>query len=231
VARRKNADSKINTEGWMMSYADMATILLAMFIVLSTLGKDQTGASLQKGLESWRESRQFFGLDGMFKESGQVAQLGAPGPHYPFPPDDDNDGDPSQDGETARLERFLDQMSRQFDLDKLPKAAGQATVDFFDPLHSQAPLLTAKHIERLSPVLRLLHRPEYRATLVVWATMPSDPAWTRAAEQAAELSHELLDLANLDPAARSHLLAVGQSWRYRNYQRPVFSLVITRLEK
>lgn len=49
--RRKKALAAVNTEGWMMSYADMVTILLAMFIVLSTLGKDQTGASLQKGLE------------------------------------------------------------------------------------------------------------------------------------------------------------------------------------
>src|SRR5438046_8282128 len=79
---RKKGLAAINTEGWMMSYADMATILLAMFIVLSTLGKDQTGASLQKGLESWRETRQSFGLGGIFSTSDRPGGLGSTGPHY-----------------------------------------------------------------------------------------------------------------------------------------------------
>src|SRR4051794_37209797 len=79
---RKKALAAINTEGWMMSYADMATILLAMFIVLSTLGKDQTGASLQKGLESWRETHQNFGLPGIFNTSDRPGGLGSTGPHY-----------------------------------------------------------------------------------------------------------------------------------------------------
>src|SRR5437764_5547606 len=87
MARRKRSDSKINTEGWMMSYADMATILLAMFIVLSTLGKDQTGASLQKGLESWRESRQMFGLDGVFQTSGQPNRFSSASPRYMLDPE------------------------------------------------------------------------------------------------------------------------------------------------
>src|SRR3954452_4158866 len=73
---RKKALAAVNTEGWMMSYADMATILLAMFIVLSTLGKDQTGASLQKGLESWRETRQSFGLGGLFTTSENAGGFG-----------------------------------------------------------------------------------------------------------------------------------------------------------
>src|SRR5207237_8598648 len=82
MAAKKKAEDAINTEGWMMSYADMATILLAMFIVLSTLGKDQTGASLQKGLESWRETCQSFGLGGILTTSDRPGGLGTTGPHY-----------------------------------------------------------------------------------------------------------------------------------------------------
>src|SRR5207244_10746573 len=92
VKTARKALAAVNTEGWMMSYADMATILLAMFIVLSTLGKDQTGASLQKGLESWRASRQFFGLNGLFNNSNMQTQLGHRGPHYVYSQDDGEGG-------------------------------------------------------------------------------------------------------------------------------------------
>src|SRR5581483_8996155 len=82
LRRRKPADSHINTEGWMMSYADMATILLAMFIVLSTLGKDQTGVNLYNGTGSFRKALDSFGLPGFFSSSSMPIQLSYPSPHY-----------------------------------------------------------------------------------------------------------------------------------------------------
>src|SRR5215471_2745480 len=79
---RKKAETAVNTEGWMMSYADMATILLAMFIVLSTLGKDQTGVSLYNGTGSFRRALDCFGLPGLFPNSAKPIQAEAPGPRY-----------------------------------------------------------------------------------------------------------------------------------------------------
>jgi hypothetical protein len=93
-AKKKGGADAINTEGWMMSYADMATVLLAMFIVLSTLGQDQTGVNLQKGLESWRDSRHTFGLGGAFQTSSNVIQHEAVGPNYAL----QEDGDVGQNG-------------------------------------------------------------------------------------------------------------------------------------
>src|SRR5947209_7064065 len=81
-ARKKAGDSPINTEGWMMSYADMATILLAMFIVLSTLGKDQTGVNLHNGTGSFRQALDAFGLPGLFSTSSRVIPLETASPRY-----------------------------------------------------------------------------------------------------------------------------------------------------
>src|SRR2546428_132665 len=72
----------INVNGWMMSYADMATTLLAMFIALSTLGKDQTGINLYNGTGSFTHSLDTFGLPGLFPNSAHVIQLDHPGPHH-----------------------------------------------------------------------------------------------------------------------------------------------------
>ncbi len=190
--KKKGAEGAINTEGWMMSYADMATVLLAMFIVLSTLGKDQTGVSLQKGLESWRDSRASFGLSGAFQTSSHVFQQEAMAPNYGLEQDkpadngtgpDDKEGQRSRDAEQEGLQRFLQEMDRQFKVDKLPRVVGSATVDFFDKLGDAPPYLTAKEIEVVDQTLPLLDRGNYRILLIVWATTPSDTAWARAGDQ------------------------------------------------
>ena len=105
MAKKKGAEGAINTEGWMMSYADMATVLLAMFIVLSTLGKDQTGVSLQRGLESWRDSRASFGLSGAFQTSSQVFQQDAVAPHYVLESDSPPDGGEGPDKGAGQAQR------------------------------------------------------------------------------------------------------------------------------
>jgi hypothetical protein len=244
MARRRRALAAVNTEGWMMSYADMATILLAMFIVLSTLGKDQTGASLQKGLESWRESRQMFGLDGFFNTSNQPNRFNTAAPRYMLDPDaeegeggvgiagEKSKGDKqfgrSIDQEEERFQRFIKEMSRQFDVVKLPHAVGMATLDLFEPTRKQAPYWTPKQLEQLAPIVPLLRRGDYRLTVVVWAPMAKDSALQRSAEKARQLADELCESARLDAAARGRVSAVAQTWEFVDYQRPVVSLVLTR---
>jgi hypothetical protein len=236
---RKAAHGAINTEGWMMSYADMATILLAMFIVLSTLGQDQTGASLQKGLESWREAKENFGLPGLFKTSEQVDQLGFAHPRYHLASDEAGEGPggeqlgllpKSVDEERARFGRFLEEMSRQWSVERLPLVAGQATLDFYKPLAAVPPRLTAPHREGCRPLLPLLEQRDYRVIVVVWATMPRDSALRRAAEQSRQVADELANAAGLDATARANVVAVGQPWRHANFQRPVMSLILAKMK-
>lgn len=170
ASKRKKIDGVINAEGWMMSYADMATILLAMFIVLSTLGKDQTGASFNKGLESWRSSRQFFGLDGLFPNSKRLHEFGDTHPHYAVEqPDVDGPRvDQTISGEEATLQNLQKEFERRFNLDKAPPVLGRASLDFFDPLSAKAPLLTAKHQKTLAQLTPCLLRSDYQAMLIVW---------------------------------------------------------------
>jgi hypothetical protein len=229
----------VNTEGWMMSYADMATILLAMFIVLSTLGKDQTGASLQKGLESWHDSRQTFGLSGLFPTSRLANKLGQVGPHYNLESDSaqingqgskesDTPGDRGIDQEEAQFQHFLKELKRQFDIESLPRVVGQATVDFFDQPNKTAPHWTARHQELLSQLLPLLRRGDSRVMIIVWAPMAKDSAMVRAAEKAKQLADELAGMARLEGRARNRLIAVAQTWSYVEFERPAVSLVISK---
>ncbi len=237
---------------WMMSYADMATILLAMFIVLSTFAKDQTGISLYYGTGSFRAAVTSFGLPGLMPNSNQVVSLKAPGPQHtvagaeptepgPSPPSArDQDRSPGRpdaatperviDGEEENFQRFLGEMDRHFRAAKQPRSAGQTALDFYDGLNKEPPYLTAREREQVTPLLGLLRQGGYRMQVVVWAGIPRDTATARAAREAADVADELAAGAGLDPEARGRLVAVGKSWPYRDVTRPVLSVVVTRTE-
>ncbi len=213
-----------------------------MFIVLSTLGKDQTGFSLYNGTGSFVRALDTFGLPGIFPGSKKVIQLDAPGPHYLGATEtEDANGHidyrgPSEeesrilDVEQEQLQSFLEEMQRQMPVAKWPRTEGQAAVDFYDALNARPPLLRPRHQDVIGQVLPLLRRGNYRVFLVVWATMPSPSAWARAANQAQMLQEEFAEQSQLDSAARTRFVALGQPWPYRNRRRPVFSLVIRKLE-
>ena len=236
--QRKKADGRINTTGWMISYADMATILLAMFIVLSTLGKDQTGISLQQATGSLEKARTSFGLPGLFSTTSQAIPMKGPTPHYAYTrseeePDRKADGKRPErilDGDEEHLQRFVQEIQRQFPCERQPRPAGQVIVDLYEPLGKQTPYLTEKHNEVLRQMLPLLEQPKYRLQLVVWAGTPAATAWTRAANQATLAAREFATDANLSEAATKRLLPCGQPWRYRDVRRPVLSLVLTKQE-
>jgi len=224
----------INANAWMVSYADMATILLAMFIVLSTLGKDQTGISLYYGTGSFKQAVKNFGLPGVGPNSSQVVPLKSAGTAYPTDvPFRATGEDPSGriiDGEEEYLQHFLTEMNRAFDAKKLDRTAGSSSIDFYEPLGNTAPYFKGKAREAIVPILPLLRRENYRLQIVVWAPMPNESTVLRAATQAQQLVAEIDAEYELEPAAAARLLAVGQTWRYRDVPRPVLSVVVAKTQ-
>jgi hypothetical protein len=240
--KRKSTDVPINTEGWMMSYADMATILLAMFVVLSTLGKDQTGVNLYNGTGSFKHALDCFGLPGLFESGNKPVPMEAPSPKYLLPEDERTDplGNGPDKGKDERrvidieleqMQRFLNEMARQFNVEKLPRTQGEAVVDFYDRLHASPPYLTDKYGDVVWQVVPVLNRSDYRVFLIVWATTPADTAWVRAVEQARAVVDEITESAQLDADARARLIPLGQPWPYAKTRRPIMSLVIAKLER
>lgn len=236
MKRRKRHDGTINTDGWMMSYADMATILLAMFIVLSTLGKDQTGVSLSRATGSFQNALRNFGLPGLFPTSSKPIPMSGPTPRYTYAPGEEADrpekggAEPLRviDGEEEHLQRFLKELKRQFTCNRLPRQTGQVIIDLYEPLSKRPPYLTARHNEVLHQVLPLLLRGNYHLRLVVWATTPTASAWVRAANQARLAAEELAEASRLDEAARRRLVPLGQPWRYRDIRRPFLSFILVK---
>jgi hypothetical protein len=223
-------DEEVNTNGWMMSYADMATTLLAMFIVLSTLGKDQTGINLYNGTGSYINAVDSLGLPGFFPNSAQVISKEFPGTHYSVPSDIGTKDATERviDAEQEQFDMFMTELERHFAVQRLVRSTGQATIDFYEPLGKAPPYLTKRQHDVIWQMLPLLHRSEYSVRIVVWASMPSVEAWGHATSQAQQIVDQIADTAGLDSDSRSHLFPLGQPWRYPNYQRPTMSVIVVK---
>jgi flagellar motor protein MotB len=234
LRKKKSGHAEVNANAWMISYADMATILLAMFIVLSTLGKDQTGISLYYGTGSFKQAMKNFGLPGLYSNSSQVVPLKSSGTAYPTDAPFRDDGqDPTGriiDGEQEYLQHFLTELSRAFATTKRDRTSGQCSLDVYEALPKTAPYFTGKTREVVMPLLPLLRRGNYRLQVVIWAPMPNESTVQRAAGQAQQLVAEIVAAAELDPALQERLVAVGQTWRYRDVPRPILSVVVTKSE-
>jgi hypothetical protein len=230
VRRRAITPGKIDPLGWMMSYADMATILLALFIVLSALSRDQTGITFQRATASLAEAREAFGLPGLFSTSAQPIAFEGPTPRYAYAEGGDAQPERILDGDEENLKRFVEEIRRQFPCERGPAVAGRVIVDLYEPLGKKAPYLAGSHAEAIHQVLPMLERSKYRLQLIVWAATPAPAVWARAVDHAGLVLAEFAKGAELEDSTLRRISPEGQPWRYRDVRRPAMSLVLTREE-
>ena len=243
MARKKAPESTGPNQAYIVSFGDMMTALLAFFIVLCSLAEEQTGANLHSGTGSFVRSLNTFGLPGVFasETSARAVPLQQPGPLYivgadgqesdseSLGPDDTDNGLRVIDREREELERFVNEMSRLSDTSTLPKVAGEVTFDFFEPFSKKGPLLPPKFDRIMAELVTLFQNPNYRVNVIVWATTPSQSAWTRATVKSAAVSHEVAEKCRLSPELRQRLSSRGQPWLYPDAKRPIFSIVVRRI--
>lgn len=243
---RKKRQSKGPSKAYLISFGNMMMVLLAFFIVLNSLAKEQTGANLHAGTGSFVMSLKSFGLPGIFKPglSERPFQANAASPIYEVdgpqdgPPGENPGGGPDKeenclrviDRDKEQFERFMTEMEHIYNVEELPKTQGRIVYDLFDRLNSQSPLLTAQHQRAMADVVPLLRRPHYRVEIVVWATTPGATAWKRAALLSAQIRDEILQVASLKPNEAKRLQAVGKPWLLSDEKRPVLSFVVTKDE-
>ena len=233
--KKRKADGGVDPNGWMMSYADMVTILLAMFIVLSTMSKDQTGVSLHRGTGSYKKAINAFGMPGLFNTNQQAVSFQESSPQYSIDNPDPQatpgtDDGKIRDGEEQQFQNFLADVKKQFPLEKQPSELGRAFVDFHTRPANKAPYLTDRQKELLAPLLGLLRRPDYRLEVIVWAPTPADSACERSAILAHALRLEILNDANLPNDERIRVLALAMPWKFKDVKRPIFSVVVSKTQ-
>ncbi len=243
MALKQKPDDPPPSKAYLVSFGDTMTALLAFFIVLLSLADDQTGMNLHTGTGSFVKALDGIGLPGAFRSetTARAIQRHDVSPLYladdpenrepesnAMGPDEENDLRVI-DREEELYQRFLNELERLNRVERLPETDGEVNFDLFNRLNSEAPYLMEVHREALIRVLPTLRQPMYRVDIIVWATMPSTAAWTRAAKQAAAIAKEVTRWARLSEPQQERLRTMAKSWRYQNAKRPVITIVVRKL--
>lgn len=245
MTRKERPKPKGPSQGYLVSFGDTMTALLAFFIVLNSLAEEQTGANLYSGTGSFIDALQSVGLDGVFpkKATDMPFQLKEISPLYLVPSDNLDDAGktstgPDEEDSASRIvdrekddyQRFLIELNRVAQVKTQLVSEDDVTFDIFNRLQRTAPWLPEESHSALTHVLPLLRRGSYRVEIIVWATTPSPTAWKRAVMQSHDIEQHLVKMARLSDRQRSRLSAFGKPWRFRDLKRPVMSIVVTKIK-
>jgi len=230
--------------GYLVSFGDTMTALLAFFIVLNSLAEEQTGANLHSGTGSFIRTLDSFGLNGIIdrKQSRLAFQMNARSPLYfvedlkdhepeknPSGPDDDSDTGRVIDREREQFQRFLDEIKRLTPPEKERDVDGEVSFDVLGKLPLSGSPMTDKVRNAISRVGAMLRKTDYSLQITVWATTPSQSAWTRAVRQAEDLRTETIRMLRLPPSQQSRISACGRTWISSDVERPAVSVTLRRL--
>ena len=238
--KRKKPSGPNNS--YLLSFGDTMTTLLAFFIVLNSLSEDQTGANLHAGTGSFVRAVSSAGMQSHFIEARgkQAVKMQQPNALYMVEsesdeekgskgPDDNDDAVRIIDRQREDFERFMKELGRLAEMKEEPNVRGETVFDYFTPLGKGDTILTDSYRSALSQIIPLLHQPDYRIEIIVWATTPSDSAWTRAAEQSHKIGAEISILGRLNAKQKMQIQTTAKPWFDEKAKRPVVSFVTRRI--
>lgn len=231
------------SQAYLVSFGDCMTALLAFFIVMNSLAEEQTGANLHSGTGSFNSALLANGLPGSFaiNRSKYAQQKNAVAPMYQVgDPDSEEAGlgaGPDEidegriiDREEEQFSRFLERLRQVSPAQKQKDIEGEVSIDILGTLPENTPLMTPEMEKTLIQIRAMLRQPDRSLEITVWATTPSQTAWTRAVRQANQLRDEAIELLQLGPFEQQRLTASGRTWISSKVKRPAASVVLRRLE-
>ena len=229
---------------YLVSFGDCMTALLAFFIVLNSLAEEQTGANLHAGTGSFVKALESHGVPGLY-ESGRSKssfQQNDAAPLYMVsdpekrPPDGNGLGPDDTDNKERIIDRqkddfhrFLQEIRRLNKLEAQPGIAGEVTFDVLGKLPGEGSPMTPALKETLNGIGPMLRQSDYAIEITVWATTPSQSAWTRSVEQCEALRNEAVRYLRLTPQQQARISAVGRTWISSDIKRPAASITLRRL--
>ena len=220
------------------------TAMLAFFIVLNTLAKEQTGADLHTGTGSFIAAISSMGLPGVMTSSSSkhVMQMKDSSPKYIVRdeamngkrhvdgPDDESNQLKILNREKDNLQRSIVEWEQHFEIEMEAEESNAVTIDLFQPLGKGENILPKDAKKVLVESMAILSRPGYQLEIDVWAPTPSKTALARMTKSATEIKAALrrqfpMLFTNEDP-----IRCRVKLWHLSDEKRPVMSITIVRRE-
>lgn len=230
MSKKKKAPDSGPSNAYLMSFGDTMTALLAFFIVLNSLAKEQTGANLHAGTGSFVSAIKSMGLPGTLStdNSRNPVQQDEPSPFYMADASEEEKENSLRilDREKEEFQRLLNELERFYEISQLPPTRAAVVFDVFQKFKPGNQPLPTNGRQVLTRVRPMLARQGYEVEIVVWATTPSQTAWVRAFRTAQTIRSQYIDEVGLSARLSARLRPVARPWLFSDEKRPVMSIVV-----
>lgn len=250
MSRKKKDPPAPPSKAYLVSFGDTMTALLAFFIVLNSFAKEQTGANMHTGTGSFFNAVSSSGLPGgnFGDRSRMMSQRKQPSPVYAFSdpdqtrdhyeqlgPDEDADLQRIIDRQADEFKRYLNNISKQFDVLEQRPTQTQIVLDSFEQFERQndsTPYQPLKEnaIQVASEAITKLLNGDYEVEVVIWANMPSSLAMQKAMERSFAAQEQIDSLFLLSVKQRSRLSFSAKPWLFSDAKRPKLSFILSQMD-
>jgi len=245
---KKKAPPSKPSKAYLVSFGDTMTALLAFFIVINSMAQEQTGANLYAGTGSFVSAVSSIGFPGTSptSQSRYVTRKASPTPLYALAenldknpdqegnigPDDVNDAERTIDREKERFQRFLNEIDREFKLERKETVTDQIVFDSFELFKEEGDSILSDHaIQLFSETLPLLKDDDKFLEVIVWAKMPSPIIIEKTLVLSKKILHEFSLKFNIRPSVKTRLRLVVKPWLFSDAKRPIISFVVGNLKE
>lgn len=247
MAKKKALEPSVPSKAYLVSFGDTMTALLAFFIVLNSLAKEQTGANMYSGTGSFVSAFSNSGLPGTYSgnRSKDMLQQESQMPVYALAenldknPDQTGNVGPDEDGTKQRIkdrqkdqfQKFLSEIESSFGLEDQSPVEGQTVVDAFGPIINLNGETSRQTLELLSDAVAKMRSPDTNLEVIVWANMPSKTALDQKLKISERLRGEVEGVFWLSPAQRTRIKYRVKPWLFSDAKRPTVSVVYSKTGK
>ncbi|MEM7454273.1 MAG: flagellar motor protein MotB [Planctomycetota bacterium] len=241
MARKPKQPEAGPSKAYLVSFGDTMTALLAFFIVLNSLSKEQTGANMYAGTGSFVNAFSRSGLPGQLpgNRSSDMIQQREHQPIYALKenldrntvgnvgPDDTEDKDRILDRDKENFQKFLTEIEHRFGLNSSAPISNIVAFDSFASLKPDTSAPLSEHALQLaSETIPRLHRPKVELEIVIWATMPAQAVIDNSLETSLTVRNQIENAFWLTTGERQRIKYSVKPWLFSDAKRPVISFVI-----
>ncbi|QEF97640.1 flagellar motor protein MotD [Stieleria maiorica] len=242
MSKRKKQPPSVPSKAYLVSFGDTMTALLAFFIVLNSLAKEQTGANMHSGTGSFVNAFSSSGQPGHLSgsRSNEVIQQESQKPIYALAenmkddsdknigPDEINEQQRVLDREKEQFQKFLTELESQLDLDMLPEIENQVVFDSFERPDPTTGKLSLHAVQLISEAVTKLREPGMTLEIVLWADMPRGSALKRKLDKSVELRKEIERTVWMKASQKSRIRYRVKPWLFADAKRPYLSVILGR---
>ena len=242
MARKEKAPDAGPSKAYLVSFGDTMTALLAFFIVLNSLAKEQTGANMYNGTGSFVTAFAKSGTPGgmtgnrsrdMIQQTQQSSVYALAG-NLDKNVDPDNVG-PDEDGHRERIadrdkeqfQKFLAEIEKKFGLNSEPPIRNQVVFDSFSSFNRKTGSLSPHALQLASETIPKLRKGDTKLEIVLWATMPSKRIIDKTLEKSLLVKKQIEESYWLKPQEKQKIRYTVKPWLFSDAKRPIISFVIS----